>query len=101
MKTINFDERNVSVTMNYLDLQQMLKETVMTTMKEVQEEAKKRETQKWFDSKATAEMFGVHASTINRWKHTGYLTPRTMGGRDFFSIEQINHLMVTRTPKFA
>lgn len=101
MKAINFDERNVSVTMNYQDLQQMLKETVLTTMKEVQEEAKKKENQKWFDSKDTAKMFGVSASTINRWKHSGYLNPKSLGGRDFFSIEDINHLMVTKDQKCA
>ena len=101
MNVINLNDKNVSVTMNYQDLQKMLKETVMTTMKEVQEEAKRKENQKWFDSSQVAEMFGVSTSTINRWKHTGYLTPRAMGGRDFFSIEDINHLMVTRNQKSA
>ena len=100
MKSITFDEKNVSVTMNYQDLQRMLKETVVTTMKEVNNEKKKMENQKWFDSSHTAQMFGVHVSTINRWKHSGYLTPRTIGGRDFFSIEQINHLLTTN-PKLS
>lgn len=95
MKTITFDEKNVSVTMNYQDLQRMLKETVVTTMREVNNEKKKMEDQKWFDTTHTAKMFGVHVSTINRWKHSGYLTPRTVGGRDFFSIEEINHLLTT------
>ena len=89
MKTITFDEKNVSVTMNYQDLQRMLKETVVTTMREVNNERKKMEQQKWFSTSSTAQMFGVHVSTINRWKHSGYLTPRTVGGRDFFSIEEI------------
>ena len=95
MKTITFDEKNVSVTMNYQDLQRMLKETVVTTMREVNNERKKMEQQKWFSTSSTAQMFGVHVSTINRWKHSGYLTPRTVGGRDFFSIEEINHLLTT------
>jgi hypothetical protein len=95
MKTITFDEQNVSVTMNYQDLQRMLKETVVTTMKEVNNEKKKMEQQKWFSTSQTAQMFGVNVSTINRWKHSGYLTPRTVGGRDFFSIEEINHLLTT------
>jgi len=95
MKTITFDEKNVSVTMNYQDLQRMLKETVVTTMREVNNEKKKMEQQKWFSTSSTAQMFGVHVSTINRWKHSGYLTPRTVGGRDFFSIEEINHLLTT------
>ena len=95
MKSITFDEKNVSVTMNYQDLQRMLKETVVTTMREVNNEKKKMEQQKWFSSSQTAQVFGVNISTINRWKHSGYLTPRTIGGRDFFSIEEINHLLTT------
>ena len=95
MKTISFDEKNVSVTMNYQDLQRVMNECVVTTMKVVNDEKKKLENQKWFDTTHTAQMFGVHVSTINRWKHSGYLTPRTVGGRDFFSIEEINHILTT------
>ena len=93
MQTINFNDKNVSVTMTYEDLQRMLKECVVTTMKEVNNEKKKVEDQKWYDTTHTAQMFGVHVSTINRWKHMGYLTPRTVGGRDFFSKEEIIHLL--------
>ena len=95
MKSFTFDDKNISVTMNYQDLQRMLKETVVTTMREVNNEKKKMEDRKWFDTSHTAQVFGVHVSTINRWKHSGYLTPRTVGGRDFFSIEEINHLLTT------
>jgi len=75
----------------------MLKETVVTTMKEVNNEKKRMENQKWFDTSHTAQMFGVHVSTINRWKHSGLLSPRTIGGRDYFSIEEINHILTTNT----
>ena len=93
MKSIQFDERNVSVSMTYEDLQRMMKECVVTTMKEMDNERKKKEDQKWFDTSQTAQMFGVHVSTINRWKHSGYLNPRTIGGRDFFSRDEISHLL--------
>lgn len=93
MNKISFDEKNISVTMNYQDLQKMMQECVITTMREINNAKKKNEDQKWFDTTHTAQMFGVHVSTINRWKHSGYLTPRTVGGRDFFSIEEINHLL--------
>lgn len=93
MKTITFNEKNVSVSMNYEDLQRVMKECVVTTMKELETEKKQLENRKWFDTSQTAKMFGVHVSTICRWKHSGYLTPRTIGGRDFFSIEEINHLL--------
>lgn len=90
MKNLNFNDRNVSVTLPYEDLLRIMNECVTTTMKEYDQERKKMEDQKWFDTSHTAQMFGVHVSTINRWKHSGYLTPRTIGGRDFFSVEEIN-----------
>lgn len=96
MNTIRFNEQNVSVFMNYTDLQRMMKECVETTLREVKNEQKKLQEQKWLDTTHTAQMFGVHVCTINRWKHAGYLTPRTIGGRDFFSIDEINHLLTTQ-----
>jgi len=93
MNTIKFNEQNVSVFMNYTDLQRIMNECVRTTIKEMKDEQKNMQDQKWLDTKHTAAAFGVHVSTINRWKHAGYLTPRTIGGRDFFSVDEINHLM--------
>ena len=90
MRNISFNEKNFSVSISYADLQRIMNECVTTTMKEYDQERKKMEDQKWFDTSHTAQMFGVHVSTINRWKHSGYLTPRTIGGRDFFSVEEIN-----------
>ena len=85
--------------MNYDDLQRLMKECVTTTIKEYDTEKKKVENQKWFSTTDTAQMFGVHISTINRWKHSGYLTAKTIGGRDFFSIQEINHLLTTNPIK--
>lgn len=97
MKIIKFNEENTSVIMSYTDLQRMMQECVHTTMQELKNEQKKVQEQKWLDTKRTAELFGVHVCTINRWKHAGYLTPRTIGKKDFFSIDEINHLMTRKT----
>lgn len=86
----NFIDSKVSVFMNYTDLQKIMRECVETTLKEKEMEQKKMQEQKWLDTAHTAKLFGVHVCTINRWKHAGYLTPRTIGGRDFFSIDEIN-----------
>lgn len=97
MKTIQFNEKNVSVYMSYTDLQRMIHECVHTTMQELKNEQKKVQEQKWLDTKSTSELFGVHVCTINRWKHAGYLTARTIGGKDFFSIDEINHIMTRQS----
>jgi hypothetical protein len=47
MQTINFNDKNVSVTMTYDDLQRMVKECVITTMREMDNVKKKEENQKW------------------------------------------------------
>lgn len=97
MKTITFNEQNVSVVLNYTDLQKVMQECVQTTLKEMKNEQKKVQEQKWLDTKSTSELFGVHVCTINRWKHAGYLTARTIGGKDFFSIDEINHIMTRQS----
>ena len=97
MNKITFNEQNVSVFMNYTDLQRMMQECVKTTLKEVKDEQEKVQNQKWLDTKRTAELFDVHVCTINRWKHAGYLTARTIGGKDYFSIDEINHVMTRQS----
>lgn len=87
------NNQKISVFMDYTDLEKMMKQCVETTIKEMKYEQKKIQEQKWFSTTQTADMFGVHISTINRWKHSGYLTARTIGGRDYFSIEEINCLL--------
>ena len=95
-RSFNFSDSNVNVTMRYDELQRLLKECVTTTMKEYNNEKKKMDCQKWFDTSQTAQLFGVHVSTINRWKHSGFLgTPRTVGKRDFFSKDEIDKLLKT------
>ena len=36
-----------------------------------------------------AKIFHKSISTINRWKHSGYLTARTVGGMDYYSKKEI------------
>jgi len=93
MREFRINEKNISVTMSYDELQRIMKECVTTTMKMYEDEKKKVQEQKWCSTSTTAKMFGVNVSTINRWKHAGYLTPRTVGGRDFFSIDEINSII--------
>lgn len=92
---LNLNEENVSVTIKYRDLIKMMEECVHTTMKEMSDEQKKAKEQKWLNTKETAEIFGRNTSTINRWKHSGYLPSICIGGKDYFSIEEINKKMVS------
>ena len=96
MNSIKFNEQNVSVFMNYTDLEIMMNECVKNTLREIKNEQKKIQEQKWLCTTETAKVFGGQVSTINRWKHSGYLTPRTIGGKDYFSKEEINHFMTTQ-----
>ena len=57
-------------------------------------EAMKVTEQKWLSSTEVAKVFGRSTSTINRWKKSGYLTARTLGGKDYFSTEEVNQLAI-------
>ena len=53
------------------------------------EAQKEMEKQEWYNSRDTAKMFNKSISTINRWKLSGYLPAKTIGGRDYYSKKEI------------
>ena len=95
-KLVNFNDSNISITMRYDDLISIMNECVKNTIKSIETTEKNKEKQKWLSTKETALVFGKSKSTIQRWKQSGYLTARTMGGRDYFSVEEVNKLSLSK-----
>ena len=89
VKAFNFDENNLSITMKMADLKALFYEWEDERAKKLAEAAKEMEKQEWYNSRDTAKMFNKSISTINRWKHSGYLTARTIGGMDYYSKKEI------------
>ena len=95
-KLVNFNDSNISITMRYDDLIAIMNECVKNTIKSIETAEKNKEKQKWLSTQETARVFGKSKSTIQRWKQSGYLTARTMGGRDYFSVEEVNSLSLSK-----
>ena len=89
IKAFNFDENNLSITMKVADLKALFYEWEEEREKKLAEAQKEMEKQEWYNSRDTAKMFNKSISTINRWKHSGYLTARTIGGMDYYSKKEI------------
>ena len=89
IKAFNFDENNLSITMKVADLKALFYEWEEEREKKLAEAQKEMEKQEWYNSRDTAKMFNKSISTINRWKHSGYLTARTIGGMDYYSRKEI------------
>ena len=89
IKAFNFDENNLSITMKVADLKALFYEWEEERAKRLAEAEKEMEKQEWYNSRDTAKMFNKSISTINRWKHSGYLTARTIGGMDYYSRKEI------------
>ena len=87
--TLNFDESNLSITMKMADLKALFYYWQDEWAKKLAEADKVKEKQEWYNSKETAKIFNKSPSTINRWKHNGYLTARTIGGTDYYSKKEI------------
>ena len=90
---LNLIESNVSITMKYDDLVALMNDCVKTTMKLVGEEEKAKENKIWCSTAEAAKKCSVGTSTINRWKHSGYLPAKTIGGRDYYSEEDIKKIL--------
>ena len=89
VRTLNLDESNLSITMKVADLKALFYEWEEERAMKLAEAQKEMEKQEWYNSKETAKIFNKSPSTINRWKHNGYLTARTIGGMDYYSKKEI------------
>ena len=92
-RILNIDENNLSITMKVADLKALFYEWEEERAMKLAEAQKEMEKQEWYNSRDTAKMFNKSISTINRWKHTGYLTAKSIGGRDYYAKKDIQLLM--------
>jgi hypothetical protein len=92
-RTFNFDENNLSITMKMADLKALFFYWEDEWAKKLAEANKVKEKQEWYSCRETAQIFNKSISTINRWKHSGYLTARTIGGRDYYAKKEIETKM--------
>ena len=93
---INFSDRNVSVSMTFQELQALMRECVDYTMKNYSNEFDKLEGRKMVNAKEAAKLLGKNVSTIHRWKGSGYLHAKSVGGRDYFYMDEIKELTTLR-----
>lgn len=88
-KIFKINESNLSITMKVEDLKALFYYWEDEREKKQAEAKRENEKKEWYDSRETAEYFSRSVSTINRWKKSGYLTARTIGGRDYYSKKEI------------
>ena len=93
IRTVKIEDSNVNITMPYGELVALMNDCVKTTMKLVREEEKAKENKIWYSTAEAAKKCSVSTSTINRWKHKGYLPANTIGGRDYYSEEDIKKIL--------
>ena len=88
-KSINIEEKNLSITVKMEDLKVLFFSWQDEWAKKLAEAKKVNEKKEWYTTNETANIFNKSISTINRWKHRGYLTARTIGGQDYYSKKEI------------
>ena len=89
MSKFNKDENNLFIMATIADLRTVMNEINEEWAKKLAEVEKEAAKKEWISSRETAEIFHKSISTINRWKHSGYLTARTIGGMDYYSKKEI------------
>lgn len=89
INSFNIDKNNLFVMTTIADLRTVINEINEKWAKKLAEVEKEAEKKEWISSRDTAKMFNKSISTINRWKHSGYLTARTIGGMDYYSRKEI------------
>lgn len=89
IQSFNFEESNLSITVKMEDLKALFCYWQEEWAKKLAEANKLKEKQEWYSSRETAMIFNKSISTINRWKHSGYLTAKTIGGMDYYAKKEI------------
>ena len=89
-KMFNINESNLSITMKMEDLKALFYYWEDERAKKQAEAERENEKKEWYNSRETAKIFNKSISTINRWKHCGFLTAKTIGGMDYYSKKEIN-----------
>lgn len=97
VNSINFNDRNVTISMSYQELQALMRECVDYTIKNYSNEFEKLEGRKMVNAKEAAKLLGKDVSTIHRWKGSGYLHYKSVGGRDYFYMDEIKELTTLRS----
>lgn len=92
-RIFNLDESNLSITIKVADLKAAFLWWEEERAKQVAEAEKAKEKQEWYSTKDTAQIFNKSISTINRWKLSGYLPAKTIGGRDYYAKKDIEVIM--------
>ena len=93
LNKINLDHSNVSITVKYDDLVAAVNDCFNAAMKMFRDEEKAKENKIWYSTAQAAKKCSVGTSTINRWKLSGYLPAKTIGGRDYYSEEDIKKIL--------
>ena len=89
----NLNESNLFITMRMEDLKALFFKWEDEWAKKVAEANQLKEQQEWYNTRETANIFRKSISTINRWKHSGLLTAKTIGGMDYYSKKEIELIM--------
>lgn len=95
IRTVKIEDSNVNITLPYGELVALMNDCVKTTMKLVREEEKAKENKIWYSTAEAAKKCSVSTSTINRWKHQRYLLANTIGGRDYYSEEDLKKILAS------
>ena len=92
---INLEDCNVNVTMPYGQFIAIINDCVRTTIKMFREEEKAEEDKIWYPTAEAAQKCNRSTSTIHRWKKSGFLPAKTIGGRDYYSEEDIKKILAS------
>jgi hypothetical protein len=65
-------------------------------IKEILEGTNLAEVIKLFSRKETAALLKISLTTLTRYKKTKAITPKTIGGKDLYTLEEINRFIESR-----
>ena len=84
---------DLNITVKASDLTEMARFCVLEAKREIQQDLTDAATEKYLTPKATADVFGVDASTLWRWNKRNYLNHVSVGGLRRYRKSDIDKIL--------
>jgi len=84
---------NVNITVSAADLYKVVDYAVSKTRSEIEEKIAEKNAIHYYSPEKTAELLGVHITTLWRWNRDGYLKHVSIGGKRKYRSCDIDKLL--------
>lgn len=91
------DHPNINITVKSGELLEMVKYCISETKNQIEQQLTDESQEKYLSPEKTAELLGVHLTSLWRWNKANYLKPIEIGGKRRYRFSDINRILKVKS----